>query len=152
MYSPRSMSTVTSSSARVSAASPAESPLNDLTIPSSRMRGMFGSTGAASSVAALLLRFHQAISPPPCIGRTSSTERWHIRSPAGKRGGPFPRITRDNIRFSPLRHGQKGSLMTPRRFLPALLLLFVGSGCAALIYEVVWFQLLQLVIGSSRGG
>src|SRR3954447_12675506 len=38
---------------------------------------------------------------------------------------------------------------TPRRFLPGLLLLFVGSGCAALIYEVVWFQLLQLVIGSS---
>src|SRR5688572_19766559 len=36
-----------------------------------------------------------------------------------------------------------------RRFLPALLLLFVGSGCAALIYEIVWFQLLQLVIGSS---
>jgi spermidine synthase len=30
-----------------------------------------------------------------------------------------------------------------------LLLLFVGSGCAALIYEIVWFQLLQLVIGSS---
>jgi spermidine synthase len=30
-----------------------------------------------------------------------------------------------------------------------MLLLFVGSGCAALIYEVVWFQLLQLVIGSS---
>src|SRR5215208_6115074 len=39
--------------------------------------------------------------------------------------------------------------MTPRRVLPALLLLFVGSGCAALIYEIVWFQLLQLVIGSS---
>jgi spermidine synthase len=32
---------------------------------------------------------------------------------------------------------------------PVLLLLFAGSGCAALIYEVVWFQLLQLVIGSS---
>ena len=39
--------------------------------------------------------------------------------------------------------------MNSRRLLPALLLLFVGSGCAALIYEVVWFQLLQLVIGSS---
>ena len=39
--------------------------------------------------------------------------------------------------------------MTARRYLPALLLLFVGSGCAALIYEVVWFQLLQLTIGSS---
>ncbi len=36
-----------------------------------------------------------------------------------------------------------------RRFLPFLLILFAGSGCAALIYEVVWFQLLQLVIGSS---
>ena len=35
------------------------------------------------------------------------------------------------------------------RFLPWLLILFVGSGCAALIYEVVWFQLLELVIGSS---
>ena len=35
------------------------------------------------------------------------------------------------------------------RYLPALLVLFVGSGCAALIYEIVWFQLLQLVIGSS---
>ena len=33
--------------------------------------------------------------------------------------------------------------------LPLLVLLFVGSGCAALIYEIVWFQLLQLVIGSS---
>src|SRR3954468_10677553 len=35
------------------------------------------------------------------------------------------------------------------RFLPVILLLFVGSGCAALIYEIVWFQLLQFVIGSS---
>jgi spermidine synthase len=35
------------------------------------------------------------------------------------------------------------------RYLPALLVLFVGSGCAALIYEIVWFQLLELVIGSS---
>jgi spermidine synthase len=35
------------------------------------------------------------------------------------------------------------------RVLPLLLLMFVGSGCAALIYEVVWFQLLELVIGSS---
>src|SRR5260370_10118726 len=39
--------------------------------------------------------------------------------------------------------------MTSRRYLPALFLLFIGSGCAALIYEIVWFQLLQLVIGSS---
>lgn len=29
------------------------------------------------------------------------------------------------------------------------LLLFAGSGCAALIYEIVWFQLLQLVIGAT---
>src|SRR6185503_15270120 len=36
-----------------------------------------------------------------------------------------------------------------QRFLPLLPLLFVGSGCAALIYEIVWFQLVELVIGSS---
>jgi spermidine synthase len=35
------------------------------------------------------------------------------------------------------------------RVLPALVFLFFGSGSAALIYEIVWFQLLQLVIGSS---
>jgi spermidine synthase len=35
------------------------------------------------------------------------------------------------------------------RFLPVLLLLFAGSGCSALIYEIVWYQLLQLVIGST---
>jgi spermidine synthase len=32
---------------------------------------------------------------------------------------------------------------------PMLPLLLAGSGCAALIYEIVWLQLLQLVIGSS---
>ena len=30
-----------------------------------------------------------------------------------------------------------------------LTLLFLASGCAALVYEVVWFQLLQIAIGSS---
>src|SRR5579871_4600575 len=30
-----------------------------------------------------------------------------------------------------------------------LLVLFFASGCAALIYEIVWFQMLQFVIGSS---
>jgi spermidine synthase len=45
--------------------------------------------------------------------------------------------------------GPAAALEAPQRWLPALLLLFVGSGCAALIYEVVWLQLLQLSIGSS---
>src|SRR5687768_4444031 len=45
--------------------------------------------------------------------------------------------------------GPAAGLEVTERWLPALLLLFVGSGCAALIYEVVWFQLLQLSIGSS---
>jgi spermidine synthase len=35
------------------------------------------------------------------------------------------------------------------RFLPVLLLLFAGSGCSALIYEIVWYQLLQFAIGST---
>ena len=30
-----------------------------------------------------------------------------------------------------------------------LVLLFIGSGCAALIYEVVWLQMMALIIGSS---
>jgi spermidine synthase len=38
---------------------------------------------------------------------------------------------------------------TTEQWLPALLLLFVGSGCAALIYEIVWFQMLELFVGSS---
>src|SRR5262245_33398128 len=37
----------------------------------------------------------------------------------------------------------------PRRFTVWILLLFVGSGCSALIYEVVWFQLLELVVGAT---
>jgi spermidine synthase len=38
---------------------------------------------------------------------------------------------------------------TLRPFVPVLFLLFAGSGCSALVYEIVWLQLLQLVIGSS---
>ena len=36
-----------------------------------------------------------------------------------------------------------------QRYMPLLILLFAGSGCSALIYEIVWFQLLQLAIGST---
>ena len=45
--------------------------------------------------------------------------------------------------------GPPDSRPSDRAHVPLLLILFVGSGCAALIYEVVWFQLLQLVVGSS---
>ena len=38
---------------------------------------------------------------------------------------------------------------TTDQWLPVLLLLFVGSGAAALIYEIVWFQMLELFVGSS---
>ena len=41
------------------------------------------------------------------------------------------------------------SVAEPPRFLPLLLLLFLGSGCAALIYEIVWYQELSLIVGSS---
>jgi len=44
---------------------------------------------------------------------------------------------------------QAASALASGRYLPFLLVLFVGSGCSALIYEIVWFQLLELVIGSS---
>lgn len=35
------------------------------------------------------------------------------------------------------------------RYFLILLVLFAASGCSALIYEIVWYQLLQLVIGST---
>lgn len=35
------------------------------------------------------------------------------------------------------------------RFLPLLVVLFAASGCSALIYEIVWYQMLQLAIGST---
>jgi spermidine synthase len=44
-------------------------------------------------------------------------------------------------------HPSENSPSSP--FLPVLLILFFGSGCAALIYEVVWYQMLELAIGST---
>ena len=46
-----------------------------------------------------------------------------------------------------LAQSQDVSLSSP--ILPLILPLFIGSGCAALVYEVVWLQMLQLVIGST---
>src|SRR3954452_1777345 len=53
--------------------------------------------------------------------------------------------TQSSPRYAP----QAAPQAQPRSVLPALLVLFVGSGIAALVYEVVWFQLLELVIGST---
>src|ERR1700726_3161328 len=35
------------------------------------------------------------------------------------------------------------------RYFSLLLILFAGSGFSALIYEIVWYQLLQLAVGST---
>src|SRR5687768_12624868 len=149
MYSPRSMSRVTPSRARVSPSAPSLSPAKTLTISSSRISGRSGSAAPAPASRGLL-RFHQLTDPPPVLDADRCSNVGTIRPPAGKQGARGARITRDNIPVFPRDdQARKGPLMTPRRFLPALLLLFVGSGCAALIYEVVWFQLLELVIGSS---
>ncbi len=53
-------------------------------------------------------------------------------------------IRKDEVRIA--RHAKICPVTTA---LPLILLLFIGSGAAALIYEIVWFQMLQLVIGSS---
>jgi spermidine synthase len=45
-------------------------------------------------------------------------------------------------------HGRRHAMERAAYVLP-LLILFSASGCAALIYEIVWFQRLQLAIGSS---
>src|SRR6185369_8224785 len=41
------------------------------------------------------------------------------------------------------------SELKPSRSLTPLLIWFLASGAAALSYEVVWFQMLQLITGSS---
>jgi spermidine synthase len=45
--------------------------------------------------------------------------------------------------------GPKTPAFDASRYFPLLLALFALSGCSALIYEIVWYQLLQLVIGST---
>jgi spermidine synthase len=41
------------------------------------------------------------------------------------------------------------SLIRAEVRLPLVALLFAGSGCSALVYEIVWYQLLQLAVGST---
>src|SRR5580658_8343226 len=57
-------------------------------------------------------------------------------------------IRRESAEAKPV-HVEHQAAERGYRYLVPWLLLFAGSGCAALIYEIVWFQLLQLVIGSS---
>jgi spermidine synthase len=51
------------------------------------------------------------------------------------------------VNTPPRTHSEGSLASTP--YLPWVVLLFVGSGGAALIYEIVWFQMLSLIIGSS---
>src|SRR5215468_8100975 len=63
---------------------------------------------------------------------------------------PVRSTAQKSYRREPLAAVSAGSTDGSRgAYFPLLLLLLAASGCAALIYEVVWFQLLQLVIGSS---
>jgi spermidine synthase len=46
-----------------------------------------------------------------------------------------------------MNNGESALNFRSGKYLPFFVLLFFGSGCAALIYEVIWLQMLQLVIG-----
>jgi len=55
-------------------------------------------------------------------------------------------------RQTTLNHAEEvrgGPVLDTAKYFPVLMILFAASGCAALIYEIVWYQLLQLVIGST---
>jgi spermidine synthase len=72
--------------------------------------------------------------------------------PAPSRRTPsVPHNTKTARRARAHAAGQATDRVIPvaHRHLPVLVVLFIGSGCAALIYEIVWFQLLSLIIGSS---
>jgi spermidine synthase len=58
-------------------------------------------------------------------------------------------IRREPLEVKPVPIEAPEAAAGSRYVFPWLLLLLAGSGCAALIYEIVWFQLLQFVIGSS---
>src|SRR5580658_7289262 len=64
----------------------------------------------------------------------------------------MPKKTRSVSREAagPAAHSAAGSSPSAAaRWFPLLLILFAASGCSALIYEIVWYQMLQLVIGST---
>ena len=58
-------------------------------------------------------------------------------------GGPAP-----DARCAMIENGRCSDVHSSRALL-LLAFLFAGSGCAALIYEIVWYQLLEFVIGST---
>jgi len=58
-------------------------------------------------------------------------------------------VSRKSVESRPVQIDSQTAPAAEYSYLAPLLLLFAASGCAALIYEIVWFQLLQLVIGSS---
>jgi spermidine synthase len=76
-------------------------------------------------------------------GRRSKPRREPIEAEAVPEAVPIPAPA---IRTSV---SEVSASENPVRYFPGLLLLLAGSGCAALTWEIVWFQLLQLVIGSS---
>src|SRR6185437_8063321 len=88
--------------------------------------------------------------PSPGAERITGTPLfWATASPH-----PSPPTLAASVMAKPIARQAQSStaplaLPPTQRFLPFLLLLFIGSGCAALIYEIVWFQLIELVIGSS---
>src|SRR5271170_8403436 len=55
----------------------------------------------------------------------------------------------NDVQTNPTTATQPASGSGASIYLLLLLLLFAGSGCSALIYEVVWYQALQLAIGST---
>ncbi len=103
--------------------------------------------------------------PPPSLPPRSEADHHLIASPGVSPGGQIdprpgvpPIFLGECGSFTPSRESTSMKSSPPDRripvdlqppFLPALLLLFLGSGCAALIYEIIWFQMLQLVIGAS---
>jgi spermidine synthase len=75
---------------------------------------------------------------------TSST-----RGRGSERGSRRGKGGADSGRKATVRPIGRAADIGDSRYLPFILLLFVGSGCAALIYEIVWYQSLELIVGSN---
>src|SRR5262249_19140335 len=80
--------------------------------------------------------------PCPAPQGASRTPELHSLRRAGAMPGPFGSADAIDTALA------SSSPAEPRAG-GALLVLFAASGCAALIYQVVWFQLLSFAIGAS---
>src|SRR3989442_5210888 len=84
---------------------------------------------------------------PSQVHADTLAECWTARCGSGMLCNVPTRIDFFGVSMSDIKRASYSA--APGKFYPVVLCFFVGSGLAALIYEIVWFQLLEFIIGST---